>query len=87
MVFIDDVSNCGQLHGDPLKTYLESKVQETENDVTIEALNDLVRKDLQICRNDSNARSRVENLVTSYVSILPRSGLAWVIKEDQGSAL
>lgn len=37
--------------------------------------------------NDSNARSFIENLFTSYVSILRRNGLFCVIRENQGIAV
>lgn len=76
---IDDFLHNQELHDDQLKDYLELKVQENRDNVTVEALNDNIRDGWQVCMNDTNWRSSIIKLFTAYVSIIRQKVLAQVI--------
>lgn len=62
--FIDDFLYYVDLYDGRVRLFLESVIQENKDDETIEAVDEIGEKDLQTCMIDSNARFRVENLVT-----------------------
>lgn len=75
--FIHMVCSHDDLSDDQLKSYLTKKAEETKSVVTIDTLNRLVETELHTDMTDINARSRIENYVFSYKSLLPQSGLIW----------
>lgn len=87
MGFIHDVLHYGKLHNYQRKSYFVFNVQENKDDVTIEDLKNIVRKDLRICINDASARTKIRILFTSYVSAIRRNVQVWAIEEHRGIAV
>lgn len=85
--FIADTSSYEDLTDELLRSYLEKKAEESKEVVTIDTLDKLVEDKLRIDMTDSDARSRIENLFVSYLTLLPRNGLSWIIKENEKVAV
>ena len=66
-----------------LRVHLEGKAKESVDSVTLEALDDIVERELKMDMNDKNARSPIETLFVSYHSILRRNGIAWLLDANQ----
>lgn len=65
-----------------LRKYLEGKAQESRHVATVESIDKIVEKDLRTEMTDTDARSRMETLFATYLSLLRRNGLSWVIKDN-----
>ena len=66
-----------------LRAHFEGKAKESENPVTLEALNDIVERELEMNMKDKNARSRKETFFVSYHPILRRNGIAGLLDANQ----
>lgn len=85
--FIPDVTSYKFLTDIVLRKFLESKTEKSKNLISSNAVDEIVGKDLCITRKDSNAQSRMENLLISYHSLLCRHGLKGIISENQKVAV
>lgn len=81
--FSDSVKFYADLLDSVLWTYLDNESKKTKKIVTLDVLDELVKKELRMNMVDSNANSRVKNLFTIYLSLLHCNGLKWLIKVSQ----
>ena len=70
-----------------LRVHLEGKDKESEDSVTLEALDDIFERELKMDMKDTNTRSRIETLFVSYHSILRHNGIVWLLDANQKVAV
>lgn len=85
--FIDKVSTYYDLSDSQLRSFLEKKAKESKEVVTLNMLDNIVKRELHTNMQDPNAKSRTENLFISYYSMLLQHGLSWLVKENQKVAV
>lgn len=85
--FPTPVESIDQLTGSRLRAFLESKADESRGGVTLDKLDDIVSHELRINMRDSNATSKIQNLFVPYTTILRRSGLSWIVKDNRKVAV
>lgn len=81
--FLPDVSPYDDRTDEPLRTYSDSKTEDSKQVVTLDAPDDLVSAELRTDMSDAFARSRMENVLPSYLSLLRLKGLYWIVKDNQ----
>ena len=61
-----------------IRNFLEERSKTTKTTISLSSVNSIVERALIIVESDTSALTRIENLFTSYLSILRRHGLQWV---------
>ena len=85
--FVDGVDTIEELTDPLLRAYLEKKAETSKETVTLSALDKMVEKHLSMNMSDPSATSRMQGLFISYTTLLRKSGLSWVLKENQKVAV
>lgn len=85
--FIDGADTVEDLTDELLRKYLEKKAEEKKELFTVSTLDAIIQKELTMDMYDKSAKSRMESLFTSYISILRRNGLSWITKTHQKTAV
>lgn len=63
-----------------VREYLNKKATESPDNLSVDTLDALFRKELEVNMDDKNATVRMENLFIQYQSLLRRHGLTWLPK-------
>lgn len=85
--FIKDISDYDALTDQVLRACLDEKAQESKEDLTLEALDNIFTSELVMDICDKNSKSRMETLFLSYYKMLRRNGIAWLLKKNQKVAV
>lgn len=82
LCLIGNVTAVGDLTEESLRAYLENKARECKERITIEALNSIVEDEIFMEMSDRLAKSRMESLYVSYISLLLRNGPSWMTESE-----
>lgn len=85
--FIEDVKDFASLTDAQLRTFLEERSKESKTVVTLDKLDSIVESDLRTNMKETSASTRMEDLFTSYHTILSRHALKWIISDNQKVAV
>lgn len=80
--YIDGCASYADLTDSQLRSFLEERSAESQDSMTIEQLDKIVSQKLRTNMRNNNAKSRMQDLFSSYVTILSRNGLRWLIEEN-----
>lgn len=80
--FIDECSKYVELTDAKLRKLLEESSKESPDLTTIENLDKIVSQKLRTDMRNTNAKSRMQDLFSSYVTIISRNGLVWLIDDN-----
>lgn len=75
------------LEDSTLRVYLDSKSTERSDNMSVESLDALIKKELKADMSDKSAPSRMENLFIAYNSLLRRHGLSWLTRKNPKMAV
>ena len=64
-----------------LRAFLEKNAAESKESISLESLDNLVKKDLHMDMSNREARSRMQSLFVSYHALLRRHGADWVVND------
>lgn len=81
--FIDNVTAIEDLMQSKLSTLLISKSEESREILSLENLDKRVSQELHMNMPDAHDTSRIQDDLVPYHFILRRSGLSWIIKNNQ----
>lgn len=81
--FITGVTSFEDMTDTQLRKYLDDKAEESKDALTLDGLEELVRKKLKMNMDNRNAKSRMQGLFASYHSLLSQNGVKWIIDENQ----
>lgn len=85
--FIKNVESFEYLTNELLRRYMDEEVKEWKTIVTIERLNALIEKELDVDIGIENARSRLQGLLVHYYALLANQRLTWIVKDTQKLAV
>lgn len=85
--FIEGVDDYESLSETALRSFLEGKAQESRKSLTASDLDVLVESELIMDMSIRSARSHMELLFMSYISLLLRNGIKWVLDSNQKLAV
>lgn len=81
------VSSINDLSDSELRKFHQVDAKESKEELAIRALVNIVNKELRTNMADTNAKSRIKNLVHSFDSLLPSHGLSWILDDNQKVAI
>lgn len=85
--FINGVSKYEALSSDDLCHFLKSSSEQSKEVVFLEKVDEIVKAELRTNMDDSNAKSRMENLFVSYHALIKRHGLSRILEDNQKFAV
>ena len=84
---IPDLTDYEMVTDEILRTFLEERSRTTTTTISLSAVNSIIDKELKMDMADTSDPLRMENLFTSYLSILRRHGLQWITKSRPKTAI
>lgn len=85
--FVENATSYEKLTDEQLRTFLEGRVQESKDVVTLDTLDKIVKNRLHTDMRNTNAKTRIQDLFASYNTILRNNGLLWIIEDNQKVAV
>lgn len=85
--FITDASNYEDLTDEQVRAFLAARATESKEVVTLDMLDDIVKRELRTNMKNNNATARMQDLFSSYITILGRHGLKWIVTDNQKIAV
>lgn len=81
--FIDGVAPYEDLDSTALRKYVDKTAEKYKQEVTLEALDTIIRKQLHMDMKDRNAKSRMHSIFKNFVTTMLRNGLKWILESNQ----
>lgn len=83
MGFIKNVSSYEELTDDQVREFLRDRAKERKDVITLEKPDKSVDEELRTNMKTSNAKVRMQDLFSTYHTVLRRNGLGRIVKENQ----
>lgn len=80
--FLKEATDYATLTDDQVRAFLDKRCKESKKTVTLEQLDRIVAQKLRTNMGNRDAEARMEDLFTDYHTLLQRSGLGWLIKDN-----
>lgn len=85
--FIIDATSFDSLTNAQLRSYLDKQAVKCKDTATLELLDKQVTKELVMHITNRNAKSRIQNLLMDYHSLLTKQGLKYIVSDNQKLAV
>lgn len=85
--FILDVTNYAELTDEQVREFLRERLKESKEVVNLDKLDEALKAELSTNMKNSNATAYMQDLFSSYITILSRYGLRWIITEYEKVAV
>lgn len=85
--FITGAKDYDSLTDEQVRHFLTKRAEESKEAVTLDKLDEIVGRELRTNMRNTNALARMQDLFSSYHTILARNGLKWIIDDNQKVAV
>lgn len=84
---IPDASSYNDLTDTVLRKHLEAEAIDSKEALSLDALDEIVNRELRMDMANPNSRSRMQTLFVSYHKLLRRHGISWVLDDNEKVAV